>query len=63
MSTGWRAAGTVDTAADMLWALLPTEVLERLLVNRNWPVERYEALYARSLRSTFVKADHGGGSG
>lgn len=59
LACGW----TVDTAADMLWALLPTEVLERLLVNRNWPVERYEALYARLLRSTFVTADHGGGSG
>jgi AcrR family transcriptional regulator len=50
LAPGW----TVDTVADMLWALLPTELLERLLVDRGWSPARYAQLYARLLRSTFV---------
>lgn len=50
-------AWTVDTATDMLWALLPTEVLERLLVNRGWSPVRFAQLYAQLLRSTFVAPD------
>ncbi|MFI5266712.1 MAG: TetR/AcrR family transcriptional regulator [Chloroflexota bacterium] len=44
---------TVATATDVLWALISTEVLERLLVDRRWSPERYAKLYAQLLRSAF----------
>ncbi len=46
---------TVDSAADMLWALMSWDVLEGLTVERGWSTERYAEHMATLLRSTFVK--------
>jgi AcrR family transcriptional regulator len=45
---------TVDSATDMLWALISTEPLERLLVDRGWSSQQYAERFAQLLRSTFV---------
>ncbi|MBV9133526.1 MAG: helix-turn-helix transcriptional regulator [Chloroflexi bacterium] len=50
LATGW----TPQSAADMLWALMATEPLERLLHNRGWTEEEYAERFARLLRMTFV---------
>ena len=50
LAPGW----TVDSATDMLWALISTEPLERLLVDRGWPPQQYAERLAQLLRSTFV---------
>jgi AcrR family transcriptional regulator len=46
---------TVDTAADMLWALMSFDVLEGLLVDRHWSAERYAEHLAVVFRMTFVR--------
>jgi AcrR family transcriptional regulator len=48
------APWTVDTAADMLWALMSFDVLEGLLVDRHWSPERYAEHLAVVFRNTFV---------
>jgi AcrR family transcriptional regulator len=50
LAPGW----TVDSATEMLWALIATEPLERLLVDRGWPPQQYAERFAQVLRSTFV---------
>jgi AcrR family transcriptional regulator len=45
---------TCETAADLLWALMSTEPLERLLRDRHWTSEQYEARLAKLLRATLV---------
>jgi AcrR family transcriptional regulator len=45
---------TVDSAADMLWALMSWDVLEGLMVERGWSAERYAEYMGVLLRSTFV---------
>lgn len=50
LARGW----TVERATDMLWALISTEPLERLLIDRGWQPETYAELFAQLLRSTFV---------
>lgn len=50
LAKGW----TVATAADMLWALISTEMLERLLVDCRWSPPAYARLYAQLLRRTFA---------
>jgi len=50
LAAGW----TVASATDMLWALISTELLERLLVDRGWSPRRYARLYARLLRGAFA---------
>jgi AcrR family transcriptional regulator len=45
---------TVDTAADMLWALMSFDVLEGLLVQRRWSRRRYAEHLAALLHATFV---------
>ena len=52
LAPGW----TVATATDMLWALISTEMLERLVVDRRWPAQRYAKLFAQLLRSAFGRA-------
>jgi AcrR family transcriptional regulator len=52
LARGW----TVSTATDMLWALIATETLERLLVDRQWSPKRYARLYAQLLRNAFSAA-------
>lgn len=46
---------TVDTAADMMWALMSWDVLEGLLVDRGWSRKKYGDHMATLLTSTFVK--------
>jgi AcrR family transcriptional regulator len=45
---------TVDTAADMLWALMSFDVLEALVVDRRWSRKRLARRLSVLLRSTFV---------
>lgn len=52
LAPGW----TVAAAADMLWALISTEMLERLLVDRRWSPQRYARLYAQLLRNAFASS-------
>ena len=53
LASGW----TAGTAADMLWALMSTEPLERLLRDRGWSRADYAERLALLLRSTFVKPE------
>ena len=50
LAPGW----SVDSATDMLWALISTEPLERLLVDRGWSSQQYAQRFGHLLRSTFV---------
>jgi AcrR family transcriptional regulator len=52
LAPGW----TARTAADMLWALMSTEPIERLLRDRRWPPELYARQLAQLLNATFVAA-------
>ena len=61
------ASWTVDSAADMIWALTSSEVIERLTVERNWSPQQLGEHLALLLRRTFVAAPcepdpSGGGS-
>jgi AcrR family transcriptional regulator len=46
---------TVEAAADMVWALMSWDVLEGLLVDRNWSRDKYADHMALLFRSTFTK--------
>lgn len=48
---------TVDTATDMMWALMSLDILERLTVDRHWSHKRYADHMALTLRSTFTTPD------
>lgn len=48
-------AWTVDSAADMMWALMSWDVLEGLLVDKGWSRERYADHMAVVFRSAFVR--------
>lgn len=48
------SAWTVDSAAEMLWALLSVDMIERLVVERRWSVARLAEHLTGLLRSTFV---------
>jgi len=52
LAAGW----TTDTAADLLWALMATEPLARLLRDCHWTPEQYAARVAQLLRAAFVAA-------
>lgn len=45
---------TADTATDMMWALISTDLIEGLLVDRGWPAERLEEHLAALHHATFV---------
>jgi AcrR family transcriptional regulator len=45
---------SVQSATDMLWALMSFELLEALLVERGWSPRRYRTHLAALLRSTFL---------
>jgi AcrR family transcriptional regulator len=47
---------TVESATDMLWALISTELLDRLLSDRQWTPEQYAQRFSDLLRRTFVSA-------
>lgn len=46
---------TVDSATDMLWALISTDMIEGLLVERRWSRQRLAEHLAVLLRSTFAR--------
>jgi hypothetical protein len=48
------APWTVATATDMLWALISTDMIEGLVVDRRWSRRRLEQHLAHLFRSTFV---------
>lgn len=58
------APWTVESAADMLWALMSWDVLEGLLVERNWSPDQYADHMALVFRSTFTNSSplHDSGS-
>ncbi len=45
---------TVETATDMLWGLISTDMIERLLVDRRWSRQRLAEHLTVLLQSTFV---------
>jgi AcrR family transcriptional regulator len=45
---------TPETAADLLWTFMFPETLERLMIDRSWPQERYNELLTVLLRRTLV---------
>lgn len=45
---------TVDTAADMINALTTSDVIEALIVDRQWPRQRFAEHFATLLEATFV---------
>jgi AcrR family transcriptional regulator len=49
-----RAGWTVTSAADMLFALISSDVIEALLIDRNWSSKRLAEGLALLLRSTFL---------
>jgi len=53
LAPGW----TAETAADMLFALISTDLLERLLGERRWSGSRLARHLTLLLRSTFVAED------
>jgi AcrR family transcriptional regulator len=55
---------TTETATDMLWALISSDLIAGLLIERGWPTERFAEHVAVLLRSTFVKdrTPHGEGT-
>ncbi|TDD05123.1 TetR/AcrR family transcriptional regulator [Nonomuraea deserti] len=46
---------TADTAADMLWSLISTDLFDRLMVDRGWPEERVLEHLLVLYESTFVR--------
>jgi AcrR family transcriptional regulator len=50
LAPGW----TTDTAADMLYALISSDIVEALLADRKWSCERLAEHLALLFRSTFV---------
>lgn len=45
---------TIDTATDLMWALISTDLIEGLLADRAWPEERLEEHLAALHHATFV---------
>jgi hypothetical protein len=46
---------TVQTATDMLWALMSYELLEELMVDRGWSAGSYRTHLAALFRATFLR--------
>lgn len=46
---------TVDTATDMLWALISTDMIEGLIIDRRWSRRRLAVHLAVVLRATFAR--------
>jgi AcrR family transcriptional regulator len=46
---------TIQTATDMLWALMSNELLENLMVDRGWSADSYRAHLATLFRATFLR--------
>src|SRR5690554_3060109 len=57
---GLLASGlTVETAADLMWALMSIDVLDRLLNERRWSRRRVADHLARLFRAVFLRPDAG----
>lgn len=48
---------TVETASDMIWALMASDVIERLIVERQWDPELFAHRLGALFRSTFIADD------
>jgi AcrR family transcriptional regulator len=48
---------TIESTADMLFALMSSGVLEALTIDRGWPPQRYRDHLALLFRSTFVRSE------
>jgi hypothetical protein len=46
---------TVESATDMLWALISTDMIERLVVEREWAPDRFAEHFGALLRATFAR--------
>lgn len=46
---------TVTTAADMIWALTNSAIVERLLVDRHWNTRRFEVLFGDVLCNSLTR--------
>ncbi len=46
----------VDTATDMIWALMSPDLLERLVLDRHWSPKSYGQHLATLLKATFIQA-------
>lgn len=51
------APWTVDTAADMIWALMSWDFLERLTVDRKWSPQDFADHFAVLVRRTLLRGD------
>jgi AcrR family transcriptional regulator len=50
---------TIESATDMLWALISSDVVERLVVDRRWSSKRLGDHLSHLLRSTFARDAEG----
>jgi hypothetical protein len=48
------APWTVDTAADLIWALMSWDFLERLTIDRKWSPAEFGERFAVLVRRTFL---------
>ncbi|MBB6546951.1 TetR/AcrR family transcriptional regulator [Nonomuraea rubra] len=55
------APWTADTAADMLWSLISTDLFDRIMTERDWPQEQVEEHLLALYESTFVHPASGEG--
>jgi AcrR family transcriptional regulator len=53
---------TVESATDMLWSLISSDLVERLIVERRWSGKRFADHLSYLLRSTFVRRPGATGS-
>jgi hypothetical protein len=49
---------TVDEAADILWLLIDPHVYYRLVIERGWSADRYEAWFGNTLIAMLVRPDY-----
>lgn len=49
------APWTTESATDMLWALISTDMIEKLVVDREWSARRFATHFGALLRATFTR--------
>jgi hypothetical protein len=49
-----RAGVSEQAAADILWTLTAPDIIERLVIKRNWPWETYERWLADAMASALL---------
>lgn len=55
LASGWN----VGTAADMMWALMSWDVIERLMIDEGWPEEKFAEHFILLTRNAFVSPPAG----